>query len=89
MKYTITQLSGCTALGIYVNGMQYPDNVPDLNEFHDAMFLEIRRRLEAGYVGIESLVELLEETGHETSGPCGQCGDHISETTYQISAVQQ
>lgn len=87
MTYEIKVVEGCTAFGVFVNGEGYhhgmTDRMRDL--FIVDALLEIRRRLFNGKIEITDLLALLHEANYERSRePCEQCGDYVTETTYQI-----
>lgn len=87
MRYKINVVEGCTAFGIYVNDKDFTDGLTDQERdlFVSDLLTEIRRLFDEENIGITDLLGLLHEYGFERSTePCEQCGDYITEITYQI-----
>lgn len=85
MKYKVVQSTGCTLNSLTINGVEYWE-MPESsrNEFLDHVLDRIRGGVMRGEFHIDEIVDLLSEDDYTYSKPCGQCGDKVSTTTWNI-----
>ena len=85
-RYKIVETTGCTAFNFTVNDHQLSDMTDqEYNEMLDYFFVKIKEGLKENTILLQDVVGLFQpdDMTHE-SEPCDQCGDTISDTTWNI-----
>ena len=91
MKYLVETHFGCTATDIVVNHQSYSGedarytlSDEDRENFHEALFKELRERFDAGILSIWNILPLLEADSTRFSETCDQCGDSVESNYYSF-----
>jgi len=85
-KYKFEEVTGCTAFNFLVNGNSLSD-IPknDQDEILDYLFVKIKEGIKENTIQLESVVQLFQYDDYEHDDHvCGQCGDTVSTTTWNI-----
>ena len=85
-KYKFEEVTGCTAFNFLVNGKSLSD-IPKNNqdEILDYLFVKIKEGIKENTIQLESVVQLFQYDDYEHDDHvCGQCGDTVSTTTWNI-----
>ena len=78
--------TGCTADSIVIDGKHIQDMSPEeSNKFLEDLLLKMREHLKIGCITIHQMIELFQYDSWEIDkSSCGQCGDSVSTTTYNL-----
>ena len=85
-KYKFVETTGCTSFDFSVNEKSI-DNISseELNEALDYLFLKVKQSISDKTILFKHIVELFQCDEYENDPePCGQCGDTIQTTTWNI-----
>jgi hypothetical protein len=85
-KYKFEEVTGCTAFNFLVNSKSLSD-IPknDQDEILDYLFVKIKESIKENTIQLESVVQLFQYDDYEYDDHvCGQCGDTVSTTTWNI-----
>ena len=85
-KYKFEEVTGCTAFNFLVNGNSLSDIAKnDQDEILDYLFVKIKEGIKENTIQLESVVQLFQYDDYEYDDHvCGQCGDTVSTTTWNI-----
>ena len=85
-KYKIEIIEGCTAFDTLINGVSIVDiSENEKEELLNYLMKQLKESYKRGEVTLESLIQNFQYDDYERdSEPCGQCGDTVSTTTYNI-----
>jgi hypothetical protein len=85
-KYKFEEVTGCTAFDFLVNGKSLSD-IPEIDqdEILDYLIIKIKEGIKENTIQLESVVQLFQYDDYEYDDHiCGQCGDTVSTTTWNI-----
>jgi len=85
-KYKFEEVTGCTAFDFLVNNKSLSD-IPknDQDQILDYLFVKIKEGIKENTIQLESVVQLFQYDDYEYDDHvCGQCGDTVSTTTWNI-----
>jgi hypothetical protein len=85
-KYKFEEVTGCTAFNFLVNGNSLSDIAEnDQDEILEYLFVKIKENIKENTIQLESVVQLFQYDDYEYDDHvCGQCGDTVSTTTWNI-----
>ena len=85
-KYKFEEVTGCTAFDFLVNGKSLSD-IPknDQDEILDYLIIKIKEGIKENTIQFQNVVQLFQYDDYEHDDHvCGQCGDTVSTTTWNI-----
>mgnify|MGYP000356404739 FL=1 len=86
IKYKFVETTGCTAFDFTVNDKSLSD-IPqnDQDEILEYLLLKIKEGIKDNTIQLENVVEMFQYDDYEHDDHvCGQCGDTVSTTTWNI-----
>jgi len=86
IKYKFVETTGCTAFDFTVNDKSLSD-IPqnDQDEILEYLLLKIKDGIKDNTIQLENVVEMFQYDDYEHDDHvCGQCGDTVSTTTWNI-----
>ena len=85
-EYKIEIIEGCTAFDTVINGASVVDIPKEEQEkIADYLIDKLKEAYRRGEITLESLIQNFQYDDYEHDpNPCGQCGDTVSTTTYNI-----
>ena len=85
-KYKIVETTGCTTFDFSVNEKSVSEyNEEELDEILEYLFVKIKENIKENTIQLESVVQLFQYDDYEYDDHvCGQCGDTVSTTTWNI-----
>jgi hypothetical protein len=85
-KYKFEEVTGCTAFNFLVNSKSLSDIAEnDQDEILEYLFVKIKESIKENTIQLESVVQLFQYDDYEYDDHvCGQCGDTVSTTTWNI-----
>jgi hypothetical protein len=85
-KYKIKIVEGCTAFDIKINGVSIVDvSENEKEELVNYLFVQLKESYKRGEITLHSLIQNFQYDDYECDNePCGQCGDTVSTTIYNI-----
>jgi hypothetical protein len=85
-KYKFEEVTGCTAFNFLVNDETFYDLPKEKQEeIVDYLLVKLKEEFKAGSVLIDQIVSIFQYDDYENDPePCGQCGDTIQTTTWNI-----
>jgi hypothetical protein len=85
-KYKIEIVEGCTAFNTVVNGVSIIDIADnEKEEIVNYLIDQLKESYKRGEVTLESLIQNFQYDDYECDNePCGQCGDTVSTTIYNV-----
>jgi hypothetical protein len=85
-KYKFIETTGCTAFDFTVNNRSFSElSKEEYNEMLDYLFVKVREGLSEQTILLENVVHLFQYDDYEYDPHvCGQCGDTVSTTTWNI-----
>jgi hypothetical protein len=85
-KYKFEEVMGCTAFDFLVNGKSLSD-IPEIDqdEILDYLIIKIKEGIKKNTIQFQNVVQLFQYDDYEYDDHiCGQCGDTVSTTTWNI-----
>ena len=85
-KYKFIETTGCTAFNFTVNDHSVSElSEQEYNEMINYLFIKIKEGLKEQAILLENVVQLFQYDNYEHDDHvCGQCGDTVSTTTWNI-----
>jgi len=86
IKYKFVETTGCTAFDFTVNDKSLSD-IPqnDQDQILEYLLLKIKEGIKDNTIQLENVVQLFQYDDYEHDDHvCGQCGDTVSTTTWNI-----
>ena len=86
LKYRIVETTGCTAFDFQVNGVSLSDMPQkDQDELLDYLLQKVKEGIAEQTILLQQVVQLFQYDDYEHDNQvCGQCGDSVSSTTWNI-----
>lgn len=84
--YKFEEVTGCTAFDFLVNGKSLSDIAQnEQDEILEYLFLKVKEGIKDNTIQFQSVVQLFQYDDYEYDDHvCGQCGDTVSTTTWNI-----
>ena len=85
-KYKFEEVTGCTAFNFLVNGKSLSDITEnDQDEILDYLIIKIKEGIKENAIQFQNVVQLFQYDDYEYDDHvCGQCGDTVSTTIWNI-----
>ena len=85
-KYKFVETTGCTAFDFSANDKSFSElSEKEHNEMLEYLFLKIKEGIQEHAISTEDVVRLFQYDDYEHDPHvCGQCGDSVSTTTWNI-----
>jgi len=86
IRYKFVETTGCTAFDFAVNDKSLSD-IPqnDQDEILEYLLLKIKEGIKDNTIQLENVVQMFQYDDYEHDDHvCGQCGDTVSTTTWNI-----
>jgi len=86
IKYKFVETTGCTAFDFTVNDKSLSD-IPqnDQDQILEYLLLKIKEGIKDNTIQLENVVQMFQYDDYEHDDHvCGQCGDTVSTTTWNI-----
>ncbi len=81
----ITKITGCTAYDFIIDNISISDEKFDRTKVLDYLITKLKDKVNAGEIGLQSIVDLFPYESFETSDyACDQCGDTVETMVWDI-----
>lgn len=86
VKYKFEEVAGCAAFDFLANGKSLSEiSQSDQDEILEYLIIKLKEGIKENTIQLESVVQLFQYDEYEHDDRvCGQCGDTVSTTTWNI-----